>query len=76
MLNACEIAKVPERDARMLRYLNSMFDSWLVEKDKYGMDDRLVKSHMTGMLACKDMVEALIGMPVNLQLDGNLTLGF
>lgn len=31
---------------------------------------------MDGLIACKEMVECLIGQPVNLQKDGKVTVGF
>ena len=60
----------------MLQYLQSMLDYWMAEKERFGMDDRMVQHTLTKMLACKDMVEALIGVQVNLQQDGKVTTGF
>lgn len=63
------------RDA-MLRYLQSMLDDFMKEKERYGSDNEWVLEKLTGMIACKEMVEALICEPVNLQLDGKVTVGF
>ena len=60
----------------MIDYLQWMMDNWQQERDEFGKDDRIVKSDMHAMISCKNMVEGLIGMPVNLQLDGKVTVGF
>lgn len=60
----------------LLDYLQSMLDDFVEYKDRYGSDDRVVHDKLIGMLACKDMVEAHIGCPVNLQRDGKVTTGF
>lgn len=60
---------------KMLRYLQSMTDNFVAEEEKYGMDD-FVEKKLDALLACKDMVEALIEMPVNIGLDGKVTVGF
>ena len=61
---------------QMLDYLQSYLDAWLADKEKYGMEDRTVKKDMDRLLGCKSMVEALIGVPVNLTLDGTVTIGY
>ncbi len=61
---------------RMLAYLQGMMDQFKAEEAKYGIQDRMVLRRMDDMIACKEMVEALIGEPVNLQLDGRVTVGF
>lgn len=60
---------------QMLNYLQSMMDSFKEEEARYGMDRRTERK-LDDMIACKEMVEALIGEPVNLQLDGKVTVGF
>ena len=62
-------------EQKMLNYLQQMLTKFQEEEKRYGWDERL-ESKLDGMLACKDMVEALIGKPVNLQLDGKVTVGF
>ena len=61
---------------QMLDYLQTSLNAWLADKAHYGMEDRMVKKDMDRLLGCKCMVETLIGQPVNLQLDGNVTLGY
>ena len=61
---------------QMLDYLQMFLDAWLIDKDKYGMEDRMVKKDMDRLLGCKSMVETLIGVPVNLTLDGTVTIGY
>ena len=60
---------------QMLRYLQSQMDDYKQEEQKYGADDRIVRKKCDAMIACKEMAEALIGMPVNLQIDGRVTVG-
>lgn len=61
---------------QMLGYLQSMMNDWQEEKARYGSDDRIVRKKMQAMIDCKNMVECLIQMPVNLQIDGKVTVGF
>lgn len=60
----------------MLSYLQELLDEYMEDKDQFGKDDRIVKERLHGMIACKEMVECLIGQPVNLQMDGKVTVGF
>ena len=61
---------------QMINYLQSMMDNFQKEKERYGIEDERVISKFDGMIACKEMVEALIQEPVNLQQDGKVTVGF
>lgn len=63
-------------EQKMLNYLQSMMNDFLKEKERYGMEDRIVNKKLDEMIACKEMVEVMIGQPVNLQLDGKVTVGF
>ena len=60
----------------MLRYLQGLMDDFMKEKARFGVGDRVVEEKLDAMIACKEMVEALIGEPVNLQKDGKVTVGF
>ena len=59
----------------MIGYLQGMMDSFKEQEAKFGMNEYL-DHKLDAMIACKEMVEALIGQPVNLQLDGKVTVGF
>ncbi len=61
---------------QMINYLQQMLDRFTEEMERYGKDDRIVEKRFDDMIACKEMVEALIGEPVNLQKDGRVTVGF
>lgn len=61
---------------QMINYLQSQMDDFQKEKERYGIDDERVERKLDAMIACKEMVEALIGEPVNLQLDGKVSVGF
>lgn len=61
---------------QMINYLQAKLTRFQKELEKYGPEDRVVNRMMDEMIACKEMVEALIGAPVNLQQDGKVTIGF
>ncbi len=65
-----------EMEERMINYLQGMLDDYKVEEQKYGLEDRIVRKKFDSMIACKEMVEVLIGEPVNLTLEGKVTVGF
>lgn len=60
---------------QLLRYLQSQMDDFKRWESKFGIEDRVVQDKLDAMIACKEMAEALIGEPVNLQLDGKVTVG-
>lgn len=60
---------------QMINYLQYKLDSFRENEQKFGMDD-FTEKKLDELLACKDMVECLIGEPVNLGLDGKVTVGF
>ena len=61
---------------QMIKYLQSQMDDFKKEEARFGKEDRVVLEKLDAMIACKEMVESLIGEPVNLQLDGKVTVGF
>jgi hypothetical protein len=63
-------------EQQMIAYLQSMMDDFKKEEARYGIEDRVVESKLDAMIACKEMVEALIGKPVNLGVNGIVTVGF
>ena len=60
----------------MLTYLQEGLDRLRFDIGKYGMNDKHVQKDMDRLLACKEMTEILCGVPVNLQLNGKVTIGF
>ena len=60
----------------LIRYLQSQMDDYKKAEGRYGADDREVLSKLDSMIACKEMAEALLNEPVNLQKDGKVTVGF
>lgn len=60
----------------LLRGLQSRFDFWLEEREKFGDGERLVQKHLDQLVYCKDYVEYMIGKPVNLTTDGKVTVGY
>lgn len=60
----------------MIQYLQSMMNRFKEQEAKYGIEDRVVSKLLDDMIACKEMTEALIGEPVNLGVDGKVTVGF
>ena len=63
-------------EEKMIAYLQSMMDNFKKEEARYGSTDRVVVEKLDAMIACKEMVEALIGKPVNLGINGIVTVGF
>lgn len=58
----------------MIKYLQSLMDNFKAQEERYGMSEYL-EHKLDNMITCKEMVEALIGQPVNLQKDGKVTIG-
>lgn len=67
---------VTEMKEAMLKYLQSVMDDFKREEARYGLEDRVVRDKLVGALACRQMAEVLIREPVNLGLDGKVTVGF
>ena len=60
----------------LIGYLQSQMNDFKKDEAKYGLDDRFTLSKLDAMIACKEMVESLIGEQVNLQSNGNVSTGF
>ena len=65
-----------EMKKQMIAYLQSMMDEFKKDEARYGIEDELVESKLDAMIACKEMVEALLQEPVNLGVNGIVTVGF
>lgn len=61
---------------QMINYLQQMMDRVQRDIARYGKEDRMVEKRIDDMIACKEMVEAFIQEPVNLGMDGRVTVGF
>ena len=62
-------------EEKMISYLQEEFTRFKEEFAKYGREDRMVEKMFDTMIANKEMVETLIGKPVNLGKDGKVTIG-
>lgn len=61
-------------EEKMVCYLQSLMDSFLADKEKFGMD-RGTTAKFDAMIACKEMAESLLQKPVNLGMNGKVTIG-
>ncbi len=67
--------KTTVKTTAMLAYLQKAFDRAMYEREHY--HDAHAEACMDAVIAQKELVEALIGAPVNLRLDnGRVTVGF
>lgn len=60
---------------QMIAYLQSKMDE-VKRMEHKGYPQVVIESAIDEMIACKEMVEALIMEPVNLQQDGRVIVGF
>ena len=61
---------------QMIAYLQGMMDDFKKAEAKFGIDSSYVIEKLDAMIACKEMVEALLQEPVNLGVNGIVTVGF
>ena len=59
----------------LLNYLRGMMKDFKKYEEKFGLGDRIVDHKLDSMIACKELVEAVIMKPVNLKVDGTVTVG-
>ena len=59
----------------MLDYLKEDFKIAMRDRRILGADDERAQDRMLLCIGMKEMCEALIGVPVNLKLDGRVTIG-
>lgn len=78
-----EFANVTEKDLeeyimkeQMIKYLQERLTEVKAEEAQFGIQDRIVIKKIDALIACKEMVEAIIMEPVNLGKDGKVTIGF
>lgn len=60
----------------ILNRLQARWTNALEEGKKWGPDDRVYQRKVEWCIGMKELVEELLGTPVNLQLDGLVTTGF
>ena len=66
-----------ETEKSMIKYLESLMAKVKHEEETYGTDNnRMLNKYIDEMLACKCMAESIIGLPINCQLDGKVSIGF
>ena len=59
---------------QMINYLQEMLTDYMEDVEKHG-NNIFNRYKVQQAIACKEMVEALIQEPVNLQKDGKVTIG-
>lgn len=59
----------------LIDYLQAKMDDFKDCEAKWG-EDRITIKKLDSLIACKEMVEAIIRLPVNLQKDGKVTIGY
>lgn len=59
----------------MLEYLKEEFAIAMRHRKILGANDERSDMRMSWCIGMKEMAEALIGVPVNLKLDGRITIG-
>lgn len=60
----------------LINYLQHDMDKAMSLLKDYGSDDERVQSHISQLIGAKELAEAIIQEPVNLQKDGKVTVGF
>ena len=67
-----------EKTIKATAMLNFLKEAWTEAhhlSELLGWSDERAEMHMSWCIGMKEMTEALIGVPVNLKLDGRLTIG-
>ena len=60
----------------LIKYLQWKMDAFKKDEARWGLSDPHVEKRLDDLIACKEMVEAVIGEPVNLGVDGVVWVGF
>lgn len=66
------------KDVKAITMLNFLKEEWKEAHrmfERLGRNDERAQMHADMCIGMKEMTEALIGVPVNLKLDGRLTIG-
>ena len=61
---------------QVITYLQFRLDDFVEFRKDFGDDDERTIAKFDQMIGAKEMAEVLLQMPVNLQLDGKVTVGF
>ena len=56
--------------------LQQMFDMYMDDQRRFGSESERTQMHFGWVIGAKELVEACIGQPVNLQRDGVVRIGF
>lgn len=63
------------KTVEMLEFLQEQFTYAKGLCDDFGHEDERARMHIGWCIGMKEMIEALIGAPVNLRRDGKVTIG-
>ena len=63
-------------ERKMLEYLQKGLSDAIAEMRRYGFEDRVVIKKFDALIAQKELVEMLIGKPVNLGQNGIVSVGY
>lgn len=63
-------------EKQLIDYLQFQMDRYKQSERERGFYNFETKKLLDGMISCKEMIENLIKKPVNLGLDGKVTVGF
>ena len=61
---------------QMINYLQMQLSDLQKEISEFGADSRIAIKKYDALIACKEMVEAIIEEPINLMKDGTVTIGY
>jgi hypothetical protein len=62
-------------EKKMIAYLRHQMNEFKKLEKMFGDEDERTISAMNQMIGAKELVEAVIEKPVNLQIDGQVTIG-
>lgn len=62
-------------EKQLINYLQAQMDSYKKSERERGFYNFETKKLLDGLIVCKEIIENLIKKPVNLGLDGKITVG-